>query len=93
MSQVWAYYGRRNARNEVVELYRMPAGVADPMARFAAKQRLRKGMFWLDDPEDTALSNDWMTGWFDFDDDRLTEQAAAQIIADWTTREVWPGRP
>jgi hypothetical protein len=93
MTNKWEYFGRRNGRNEVIEIYRMPTDVDDPMDRFAAKQRLRKGLFWLEDPEDTALSNEWATGWFDFDEDRLTEDQVASFIAEWVDRPVWPGRP
>lgn len=93
MTAAWEYFGRRNAQNEIVELYRMPAGIADPVERFAGQQRLRMGLFWLADPQDGALSNEWASGWFDFDDDRLSEQDAARIVADWATRETWPGRP
>lgn len=89
----WEYYGRDGADGRVTELYRMPAGNASPSAKLAGKQRLRKGMFWMDAGDDPALGNDWASGWFDFDDNRLSSALAADLMADWATRQVWPGRP
>lgn len=89
----WEYFGRRNADNEVTEIYRMPAGSMHPADRLAAKQRLRQGMFWLDAGDDVGLNNDWLSGWFDFQEDRLTDAEAGELIRDWATRDVWPGRP
>lgn len=90
---VWEYYGRHGAGGKVTELYRMPAGPMPAMSKLAAKQRLRKGIFWLDAADDAGLSDDWLSGWFDFDTDRLSETRAAALIADWAARPVWPGRP
>lgn len=92
-SSDWNYYGRDGSGGEITELYRMPADKASPMDKLAAKQRLRKGLFWMDAGDDPALGNDWISGWFDFEDNRLTEAQAAALIADWVARSDWPGRP
>lgn len=92
-SGTWEYYGRDGADGKVTELYRVPAGKATPLEKLAAKQRLRKGLFWMDAGDDPALGNDWATGWFDFEDNRLTEAEAAALVADWGARSLWPGRP
>lgn len=90
---VWEYYGRRGVDGTVCELYRMPAGLTQPSQRLATKQRLRKGLFWLDAGDDGALSNEWASGWFDFGTDRLTDIQVAALIEDWALRDAWPGRP
>lgn len=89
----WAYFGRRGATGSVYELYRMPVGPMKPMARLAAAQRLRKGLYWLAAGDDPALANELASGNFSFVDDALSDEAAAALIADWATRAEWPGRP
>jgi hypothetical protein len=89
----WEYYGRRGIDGEVCELYRMPVAPEPASQRLATKQRLRKGLFWLEAGDDNALANDWASGWFDFDSDRLTEIQVLRLIDDWALRDTWPGRP
>lgn len=88
----WEYYGREGADGKYTELYRMPSHL-NGIEKFAAKQRLRKDLSWTEVPGDNGLSNDWATGWFDFEDNRLTEEQVKKIVDDWINRNVWPGRP
>lgn len=92
-STLWEYFGRRGPTNEVFELYRMPVGVKSPTERLASKQRLRKGLFWLDAGDDPALGNEWLSGWFNFEEDKLTEAQANALIQAWAQADDWPGRP
>lgn len=88
----WEYYGR-DGPNGIHELYRCPASSRTPSQRFATMQRLRKGLFWLDASDDPALNNEWASGWFSFEENRLTEEQAAALVLDWGSRDRWPGRP
>jgi len=88
----WEYYGRDGVEG-YSELWRTPKGIADPNARFAAMQRFHKDGIWRDASNDPALCNDWLTGWFDFDDNRITPNEAETLIKDWSQRSEWPGRP
>lgn len=93
MIPVWEYYGRHGPTGAVTELYRMPAGATTELAKLAGKQRLRKGIFWLDAADDTGIRDDWLAGWFDFESHRLSDAQAAALVADWAARPIWPGRP
>ncbi len=91
--QVWEYFGREGVEGKVVELYRVPIDEADRFQRFGKKQRLRKGCIWQDAGDDPGLLNDYVTGWFSIEDNKLSVDEVVVLIEDWASRKEWPGRP
>lgn len=89
----WEYYGHEDVNGEVTELYRMPAGPMPEIQKLATKERLHPGLVWIDAGDDPVLRNEFLTGWFDFQSNRLTEERVASLMAEWAQREKWPGRP
>ena len=87
----WEYYGRDGALG-IYELFRCPSDKKGA-EKFQYMQRLKQGGIWADASTETALRNEWLSGWFDFDDNRLEESEARRLAQEWAQREKWPGRP
>ncbi|MEI7441571.1 MAG: hypothetical protein WCK43_08095 [bacterium] len=88
----WEYFGRHGGSEDIFEIFRAPAGIADPVSRFKSMQRLHQDLVWRDASSDPALGNEWASGWFDFEDEKITEDDVARLTKAWSGPNKWPGR-
>lgn len=81
----WEYYGRDGASGYSA-LYRVLATPrTEPFTSFAEMEQYMPDGTWKFAGDQLGLKNDWASGWFDFESNRLSESEAMQLMSRLST--------
>lgn len=89
----WKYFGRSGGGDKVFEIFRLPSELYKKkmgMRQLHEMERLLPGGAWKKDSNDKTMLNEYLSGWFD-EDDEISVETVEELVSKWST-DKWPGR-
>lgn len=89
----WRYFGRSGGGDKVFEIFRLSSELYKNkigMRQLHEMERLLPDGTWKKDPNDKTMLNEYLSGWFD-EDDEISFETVEELVSEWAT-DKWPGR-